>query len=50
LRKLFGDAAQRRMCACFEPNTIARMIEATYVFEGSRPCKSSSLTRGGITS
>ena len=50
LRKLFGDAAQRRMCACFEPNTIARMIEATYVFEGSRPCKSSSLTRGRITS
>lgn len=48
LRKLFGDAAQRRMRACFEPNTIARMIEATYVFEGARPCKSSALTRGGI--
>jgi glycosyltransferase involved in cell wall biosynthesis len=50
LRKLFGAAAQQRMHACFEPNTIARMIEATYVFEGSRPCKSSALTREGIPS
>lgn len=50
LRKLFGEAAQQRMRACFEPNTIARMIEATYVFEGARPRKSSALTRGGIAS
>ena len=30
LRKQFGEAAQRRVGACFEPNAIARMIEATY--------------------
>lgn len=50
LRKQFGSAAQRRMRTCFEPNTIARMIEATYVFEESRPCKSLALTRGGVIS
>jgi glycosyltransferase involved in cell wall biosynthesis len=50
LRKLFGEAAQQRMRVCFEPNAIARMIEATYVFEGAQPCKSSALTRGGIIS
>jgi len=31
LRKQFGDAAKRRMSVCFEPNKIARMIEATYI-------------------
>jgi glycosyltransferase involved in cell wall biosynthesis len=31
LRKQFGEAAQRRMSACFDPNKIARMIEATYI-------------------
>ena len=41
LRTQFGDAAKRRMSVCFEPNKIARMIEATYtpgdvtVFQGA---------------
>jgi len=30
LRRQFGEAAKRRMSVCFEPNKIARMIEATY--------------------
>jgi len=35
LRKQFGEAAQRRVGACFEPNVIARMIEATYIRQAS---------------
>jgi glycosyltransferase involved in cell wall biosynthesis len=50
LRKQFGDAAKRRMYACFEPNTIARMIEATYVRGGVTILQGSGIRERGITS
>jgi glycosyltransferase involved in cell wall biosynthesis len=50
LRKQFGDAAKRRMCTCFEPNTIARMIEATYVRGDVTILQGSGIRERGITS
>ncbi len=50
LRTQFGDAAKRRMCACFEPNKIARMIEATYIRRDDTVVQAAAIHERGTTS
>lgn len=50
LRTQFGDAAKRRMCACFEPNKIARMIEAIYVRRDDTVVQAAAIHERGTTS
>jgi glycosyltransferase involved in cell wall biosynthesis len=50
LRKQFGEAAQRRMSACFDANKIARMIEATYIPRDATVFQGTDIHERGITS
>ena len=50
LRKRFGEAARRRMSASFDPNTIARMIEGTYISRDVTVVKAASVHQRETTS
>ena len=50
LRKRFGEAAKRRMSACFDPNTIARMIEGTYIPRDITVIQGTTFHQRGTTS
>src|SRR5262245_7401855 len=50
LRKRFGEAAKRRIAACFDPNSIARMIEGTYNPRDVTVIQGASFHQRGTTS
>jgi glycosyltransferase involved in cell wall biosynthesis len=50
LRKRFGEAATGRMSACFDPHTVARMIEGTYIPGDVTVFQEASFHQRGTTS